>query len=180
MLLGGDEMGRTQLGNNNAYCQDNEISWFDWEHQDGELVAFTQRLIDLRRSHPVFRRRHFFQGQPLHGESVSDIAWFKADGSEMTDVDWREGFAKTLAVFLNGDAIPDLDARGQRVTDDSFLVLFNAHFEPVEFELPPESFGDRWVKVLDTADAMAEGTQMKVGDTLPVESRSLTLLRRGG
>ena len=180
MLLGGDEMGRTQGGNNNAYCQDNEVSWFDWDHQNGDLVAFTQRLIELRRSHPVFRRRHFFQGQPLHGEKVSDIAWFRTDGSEMTDDDWREGVAKTLGIFLNGDAIPDLDARGERVVDDSFLVLFNAHHEPATFVLPAERFGERWVKVLDTADAFDEGTQVKAGDALAVGGRSLALLRRGG
>jgi isoamylase len=180
MVLGGDEMGRTQHGNNNAYCQDNEISWFDWENQDGALVAFTQRLISLRKSHPVFRRRHFFQGQPLHGADVSDIAWFRADGSEMTDDDWRQGVAKTLGIFLNGDAIPDLDARGQRILDDSFLVLFNAHHEPVEFELPAERFGERWVKVVDTADEFDEGVQLKAGDAVDVEGRSLVLLRRGG
>ncbi|MGH9178791.1 MAG: glycogen debranching protein GlgX [Acidimicrobiales bacterium] len=180
MILGGDEMGRTQQGNNNAYCQDNEISWFDWERQDGDLVTYTQRLISLRRSHPVFRRRHFFQGQPLHGRGVSDIAWFRADGSEMTDDDWREGFAKTLGVFLNGAAIPDLDQRGQRIVDDSFLVLFNADDEPAGFVLPEERFGERWVKVIDTADAFDEGAQVKAGDTLAVEGRSLVLLRRGG
>jgi isoamylase len=180
MLLGGDEMGRTQGGNNNAYCQDNEVSWFDWDAQDGALVAFTQRLIRLRKTHPVFRRRHFFQGQPLHGEGVSDIDWFRSDGTEMTDADWREGYAKTLGVFLNGDAIPDLGARGERITDDSFLVLFNAHFEEVDFVLPPEQFGERWVKVLDTADAFDEGAQIKAAETLCVESRSLVLFRRGG
>jgi isoamylase len=180
MVLGGDEMGRTQHGNNNAYCQDNEVSWFDWRHQDGELFAFTQRLIAMRKSHPVFRRRHFFQGQPLHGAEVSDIAWFRADGSEMTDDDWREGLAKSLGIFLNGDAIPDLDARGQRVVDDSFLVLFNAHHEPVDFVLPEERFGERWVKIVDTADAFDEGANVKAGDALCVASRSLVLLRRGG
>ena len=180
MLLGGDEMGRTQRGNNNAYCQDNDVSWYDWDNQDGELVAFTQRLISLRNTHPVFRRRHFFQGQPLHGAGVSDIAWFRADGTEMSDIDWREGYAKTIGVFLNGDAIPDLGARGERITDDSFLVLFNAHFERVEFVLPAEEFGERWVKVLDTADAFDEGLQLKATEALDVESRSLVLLRRGG
>ena len=180
MILGGDELGRTQNGNNNAYCQDNELSWFDWDHRNGDLVAYTQRLINLRRSHPVFRRRYFFQGRPLHGESVSDIAWFRADGSEMTDDDWQEGLVKALGVFLNGDAIPDLDARGERVVDDSFLVLFNADHEPVTFVLPAERFGERWVKVLDTADAFDEGAQLKAGDSLAVENRSLVLLRRGG
>ncbi|HET7488121.1 MAG TPA: glycogen debranching protein GlgX [Acidimicrobiales bacterium] len=180
MLLGGDEMGRTQHGNNNAYCQDNELSWFDWDARDGELVAFTQRLIALRRTHPVFRRRHFFQGRPLHGDDVSDIAWFRTDGSSMNGEDWAAGFAKTLGVFLNGEAIPDLDARGERIVDDSFLVLFNAHHEPVDFELPPEEFGERWVKVLDTADAFDEGLQLKASDLICVEARSLSLFRRGG
>ncbi len=180
MLLGGDEMGRTQGGNNNAYCQDNEVSWFDWEQQDGAMVAFTQRLINLRKSHPVFRRRHFFQGQTLHGDDVSDIAWFRTDGTQMTDTDWREGYAKTLGVFLNGEAIPDLGARGERITDDSFLVLFNAHFEAVDFVLPTEQYGERWIKVLDTADSFDEGLQCKAAEKLAVESRSLVLLRRGG
>ena len=179
MILGGDELGRTQQGNNNAYCQDNEVSWFDWEHQDGELVAFTRRLIDIRRSHPVFRRRHFFQGRPLHGKGISDIAWLRADGSEMGDEDW-EGYASSLGVFLNGEGIPDLDARGERIHDDSFLVLFNPHHEQLEFLLPGDHFGERWVKILDTADAFEEGTQVKAGDSIPVESRSLVLLRRGG
>ncbi|MFP5376626.1 MAG: glycogen debranching protein GlgX [Acidimicrobiia bacterium] len=180
MILGGDELGRTQGGNNNAYCQDNEVSWFDWDRQDGMRVSFTRRLISLRKTHPVFRRRHFFQGQPLHGAGVSDIAWFRADGTEMNDEDWTRGVAKSLGVFLNGEAIPDLDARGERIVDDSFLVLFNAHHEPVEFRLPEERFGERWVKIVDTADDFDEGSQAKAGDVLAVESRSLVLLRRGG
>ncbi len=180
MVLGGDEMGRTQRGNNNAYCQDNEVSWFDWERQDGELVAFTRRLIDFRRSHPVFRRRRFFQGRPVYGHDQSDIAWFRPDGTEMGDEDWQEGRAKSLAVFLNGEAIPDLDARGERVTDDSFLVLFNAEADSMDFVLPEQRFGERWVKLLDTADAFDEGAQAKAGDALTIGGRSLVLLRRAG
>jgi glycogen operon protein len=180
MLLGGDEMGRTQGGNNNAYCQDNEVSWFDWDAQDGALVAFTQRLIELRREHPTFRRRRYFQGRALHGSEVGDIAWFRPDGSERTDEDWNEGYAKSIAVFLNGDAIPTPDLRGERVIDDSFIVLFNAHHEPLAFVLPPVEWGERWVKVLDTADSLSEGDQSKAGEELPVEARTLVLLRRVG
>src|SRR5205085_1563812 len=117
MLLGGDELGRTQQGNNNAYCQDNEISWFDWDlAPEQELLRdFSRRLVHLRRRHPVFRRRRFFQGQDIHGSGVGDIAWFRPDGSPMGDEDWNSGFAKSIAIFLNGQAIPDPDERGERV-----------------------------------------------------------------
>ncbi|MDQ3756799.1 MAG: glycogen debranching protein GlgX [Actinomycetota bacterium] len=178
MLLGGDELGRTQGGNNNAYCQDNEVSWFDWEQQDGATAAFTRRLIELRKAHPVFRRRRWFQGRPLRGEGCSDIAWFRPDGSEMGEDDWQSGFAKAVAVFLNGDAIPTPDARGQQVVDDSFLVLFNASDGDLDFTMPESRFGERWVKVLDTADALTEGDQFKAGDAVKAVARSVTLLRR--
>ena len=112
MLLGGDEIGRTQRGNNNAYCQDNEISWYDWERVDEDLLEFTRRLIALRREHPVFRRRRWFQGRPIRG--TVDIGWFRPDGTEMDDDDWDAGFAQSIGVFLNGDAITDRDERGQR------------------------------------------------------------------
>ncbi|HVF74237.1 MAG TPA: glycogen debranching protein GlgX [Acidimicrobiales bacterium] len=180
MLLGGDEMGRTQHGNNNAYCQDNEISWFDWENQDGELIAFTQRLVDLRKRHPIFRRRRWFQGRRLHGEDVADIAWFRPDGTEMNEDDWESGFAKSLAVFLNGDAIPTRDPRGQRIVDDSFLLLFNAYHENLDFALPPAPYGEGWIKVLDTADTFSEGDQYKAGDQVNTTARSLAVLRRVG
>ncbi len=179
MLLGGDEMARTQQGNNNAYCQDNEISWYDWEHQDGGLIAFTQRLIALRKHHPVFRRREYFQGRALHG-GCDDIAWFGPDGTEMSETDWQEGYAKSMAVFLNGEAIPSPDSRGDRVVDDTFLVLFNAHHEPIDFALPEERFGKRWIRTLDTADTLAEGDQVDADQTTRVEARSLVVLRRVG
>jgi len=178
MLLGGDEMGRTQQGNNNAYCQDNEVSWFDWQNQDGPFVAFTQRLIELRHQHPVFRRRRYFEGRPLHGQESVDIAWFRPDGTEMSEQDWQDGYTKSVGVFLNGQAIPSPDARGARVVDDSFLVLFNAHHESLVFVLP--AFADGWVKVLDTEDSFTEGDQLKAGAELAVGARSLTLLRRLG
>jgi glycogen operon protein len=180
MILGGDEMGRSQGGNNNAYCQDNETSWFDWENLDGTLVAFTTRMVALRRDHPVFRRRRWFQGRPLHGKGIADLAWFRPDGTEMEEQDWESGFAKSMAVFLNGDAIATTDARGARVVDDSFLVVFNAHHDDVDFTLPPDRFSSRWVKVVDTADAFSEGEQLKAGDSLEVPGRSLAVLRATG
>ncbi|WP_108251938.1 glycogen debranching protein GlgX [Planctomonas deserti] len=152
MICGGDEIGRTQGGNNNAYCQDNEISWLDWESADEEFLRFCAELIAFRREHPVFRRRRFFAGRPIFGTEMSDIAWIRPDGEEMTHDDWAVGFAKTLGVFLNGEELPDPGPRGQRVRDDSFLLLFNAHSEDVEFVLPGDPAGPaRWRPGLDTA-----------------------------
>jgi isoamylase len=180
MLLGGDEMGRTQGGNNNAYCQDNEISWFDWENVDQELLEYTSRLIAFRREHPSFRRRRWFLGTRIHGEGVRDIGWFRPDGELMGDEDWQKGFAKSLGVFLNGEAIPSLDARGDRVVDDSFYVLFNGHHEAVSFRLPPRpDWGERWMKVLDTASlGFVEGEETAAGGEVPVAGRAVVVLRR--
>ena len=173
-------MGRTQQGNNNAYCQDNEISWFDWDSIDGAMVAFTSRLVGLRRDHPIFRRRRWFHGRALHGEDVVDLAWLRPDGTEMEDADWESGFAKSIAVFLNGAEMHSTDSLGHPVIDDSFLVVFNAHHEVVTFTLPPERFASAWVAVVDTADALSEGAQYKAGDGFDVEGRSLVLLRATG
>jgi isoamylase len=202
MLLGGDEMGRTQGGNNNAYCQDNEISWLDWAlvEENADLVALTARLAEFRRDHPVFRRRRFFQGRPIHGSDVTDIGWFSPDGSEMSEEDWDSGFAKSVGVFLNGDAIPDPDPRGEKVTDDSFILLFNAHYEKLPFTIPNRDWGDHWVVVLDTdclvlrseggsaapaspttiawEPGFGEGEPVKKGDRIDVGPRSLVVLRR--
>jgi isoamylase len=150
MLLGGDEFGRTQHGNNNAYCQDNELSWFRWDEVDEELLTFSRDLIRLRHEHPVFRRRRWFQGRPLHGSGTTDIGWLTPEGEEMGDEDWEAGFARSLQVFLNGKGIASPDDRGNKVLDDSFLVLFNAHHEPLPFTLPPEAWAPRWQVVLDT------------------------------
>jgi glycogen operon protein len=189
MLLGGDEIGRTQGGNNNAYCQDNEISWFDWEHADEDLLAFTRALIHLQAEHPVFRRRHWFKGRPVRGAGVGDIAWFRPDGVEMSDEDWRNGFAKSFAVVLNGDALRELDEEGRQVRDDSFLLLFNAHEQALTFTVPawpdagagPES-GDRhvWTAVIDTAAGFVldEGRHMHGGEPIEVVGRSLLVLKR--
>ncbi|HEX6933777.1 MAG TPA: glycogen debranching enzyme, partial [Streptosporangiaceae bacterium] len=174
MLLAGDETGRTQHGNNNAYCQDNEISWLDWEHQDEALLAFTRAMIALRREHPVLRRRRWFQGVPIRG-SV-DIGWCRPDGGEMSDEDWGSGIG-SVGVFLNGEAITDRDRRGQRITDDSLLLLFNGHHEPIDWTLPKQ-WGEWWDLVVDTAASERAGTSGSSGQTLPVASRSVVVLIR--
>jgi len=184
MLCGGDEIGRTQRGNNNAYCQDNEISWYDWEHADERLLGFTRDLIRLRAEHPVFCRRRWFQGRPIHGTSVSDIGWFTPGGTEMSDEDWQAGFAKSLGVFLNGDAILTLDERGRRIVDDSFYVMFNAHSEPLEFVLPESKWGEQWSVTIDThglpdrVDVEKTGPNLAAGEQVRVHAWSLVLLRR--
>jgi isoamylase len=156
MLLAGDELGRTQRGNNNAYCQDNETSWVDWEMAGDEssLLEFARGVAELRRNHPVFRRRRFFTG-PADGAAgrPGDIAWFTPSGREMTDADWKTGYAKAMGVFLNGDAITEPDPRGERVRDETFLLLFSADSQPARFTLPAEDFGHRWEVVLDTGAA---------------------------
>jgi isoamylase len=183
MLLGGDEIGRTQGGNNNGYCQDNEISWYDWEQTDDSLLAFARGLIQFRHHHPVFRRRRWFQGRSIHGGQVSDIGWFTPGGEEMSEEDWRQGFAKSLGVFLNGAAIPTRNSRGERVTDDSFYVLFNVHSDPIDFMLPNGDWGKRWTVVLDTTeDGPPDDHRMdRVHDSLeilPVVPWSLVVLKR--
>ncbi|MDQ3354355.1 MAG: glycogen debranching protein GlgX, partial [Actinomycetota bacterium] len=183
MLLGGDELGRTQGGNNNGYCQDNEISWYDWDEVDEPLLEFTRWLMQFRRDHPVFRQRRWFQGRPIRGKGLADIAWFRTDGEEMSDYDWH-GSAPSLGMFLNGDAIASPDARGEHVPDDSFIALFSAHFQPVTFVLP-KLWGDCWEVVLDTAQPLPpvlvpeiDIPVHKPGEPVVVTSRSLVLLRR--
>ena len=150
MLLGGDELGRTQNGNNNGYCQDNELSWFDWESVDTDLLAFTSELIAFRFAHPVFRRRRWFQGVAIH-DHVDDIAWFTSDGSEMSDDDWNTDRPSSLGMFLNGSALSTRDRFGERLLDDSFLVLINAEHEPVTWKLPGQPFAAEWITKVDTA-----------------------------
>jgi glycogen operon protein len=184
MLCGGDEIGRTQHGNNNGYCQDNELSWYDWDAADTALLRFTRDLIRLRSSHPVFTRRRWFQGRPIRGSDVSDIGWFTPGGTEMSDQDWQAGFAKSLGVFLNGSAIRTMDEHGRHVVDDSFYVMFNAHSEQVEFVLPESKWGEQWTITLDTNDLPEHlvvdtvGRQLSAGEHLHVLGWSLVLLRR--
>ncbi len=227
MLTGGDEMGRSQRGNNNAYCQDNEISWVHWppavlgqgatrngsaqhvgsapggDSEPGSdsaagagaqgvlapgsaatLAGFTQRLIRLRRDHPVLRRRRYLQGGPVRGadDQLGDVAWFTPGGEEMTGQDWDAGFAQSLTVFLNGGAITEADRRGQPIRDDSFLLLFNASPDELEFALPPARYGEVWETVLDTARPAGpfdDTAAIKAGGLVPVRDRSMQVLRRG-
>jgi isoamylase len=181
MLLGGDELGRTQHGNNNAWCQDNDLSWFSWEldeHQH-ELVEFARRLIFMRRRHPVFRRRFFLEGRSVSGSGLPDVWWFRPDGRQMARRDWQAQDVRTLGMFLNGDELHEATARGEPITDESFLLLFNAHYEPVTFALPARRFGARWKLELSTADPHAGEVSFAAREQVPVESRSLLVLRRG-
>jgi isoamylase len=175
MLLGGDEIGRTQGGNNNAYCQDDEISWFAWDAVDESLRDFVRRVIALRRDHPVFRRRHWFQGRPIRG--TVDIGWFRSDGTEMDDADWDSGFARSVGLFLNGETIPERDPRGQHVTDDSFLVILNAHDERLDWTLPTQ-WGERWQVVVDTSGDLEPERESNPDKPLPVTARSVVVLTR--
>jgi isoamylase len=180
MLLAGDEAGHTQNGNNNAYCQDNEISWINWERANGsaELVALLQKVIALRAAHPVFRRRHFFQGRAIKGAGVKDILWLRPDGREMTDEEWNQEHARTLGMFLSGSAVDEVDERGQSVTDDNFLLLSNAHHEEIAFSLPIAASGMRWVALIDTSfqSTRSPGLQYDAGTFYPLKARSLALL----
>ncbi|HEY3747985.1 MAG TPA: glycogen debranching protein GlgX [Pseudonocardiaceae bacterium] len=185
MLLHGDEIGRTQDGNNNAYCQDSELSWVDWSlaAENEGLVDFVASLTAFRKEHPVFRRRRFFAGKPIgRGEELGDIAWFTPSGEEMKEQNWDDGFGKAIAVFLNGEGITDLDQRGEPVVDDSFLMAFNAHYENIEFTLPGKTYGTEWAVVVDTTtgEVVTESNKDTVpaGGGLTVTARSLVVLRR--
>ena len=182
MLLHGDELGRTQGGNNNAYCQDNPTSWLDWAGVRGNwaLMQFAAKVSKLRREHPVFRRRRFFQGAPVRRtDGVFDIAWFTPGGEEMSGQDWNVAMTSSLGVFLNGQGIPDHDARGGPVVDDSFLLLFNAHPDPIAFTLPGSEYADSWSVALDTAAPLVDRDELtKAGTSLDVAARSLLVLRR--
>ncbi|MFI7101005.1 glycogen debranching protein GlgX [Streptomyces sp. NPDC050161] len=210
MLSHGDEFGRTQRGNNNAYCQDNDVSWVHWPGGDGgaredgeasdadgscdaaeggeddgkrELAAFVRQLVRLRRDHPVFRRRRFFQGRPVEGtrDALSDIAWFTASGAEMGPCDWQSAHAKSLTVFLNGSSVSEPGPRGEQIVDDSFLLMFNAHAHEKEFTVPVHH-GRQWRVVVDTARprtvADGSGARVKAGDRLALSGRSLLVLQR--
>ncbi|GEL17617.1 glycogen debranching protein GlgX [Pseudonocardia asaccharolytica] len=201
MLLHGDELGRSQGGNNNAYCQDNEVAWVDWSlaEPNAGLLGFTAAMTALRHAHPVFRRRRFFAGRPIGPRrrsaitaTLPDIAWFAPSGEEMTERDWDSGFGKCVIVFFNGEGITEADPRGERVTDDSFLLCFNAHWEDIDVTLPAAEYGAEWVVVADTATgtvttlATAPGTVVATPPPVPggathrVPARSLVVLQRTG
>ncbi len=181
MLCGGDEIARTQQGNNNAYCQDDELSWTDW-HLDRtrrELLAFTRRLIRLRRDHPVLRRRRFFYGRPIQGSEIQDLAWFRPDGKEMTEENWRDPLGRCIGLRLAGDALTEVDADGRRVRDDTLLILLNAYHEPIPFVVPAHRPGVRWELVLDTRtkDGLRRHRALKGGEAYDLAGRSLSVLR---
>ncbi|HEY7967339.1 MAG TPA: glycogen debranching protein GlgX [Solirubrobacteraceae bacterium] len=182
MLLGGDEFGRTQDGNNNAWCQDNGISWLGWDHEDWQrsLCEFTRRLIALRRDHPVFRRTRFLDGGETEGSGLPDVWWFRADGRRMTRRDWASADSRTLGVFLNGDELAEETVDGRPIEDDSFIVLFNAHFEDVEMRLPSQSYGREWTVEVCTADASVAAGSESFGAraAVSVTARSMVILRR--
>ncbi|MFD5266525.1 glycogen debranching protein GlgX [Streptomyces sp. NPDC058335] len=184
MICHGDELGRTQRGNNNAYCQDNEVSWIDWRPTRGrrDLVDFTRRLIALRSAHPVLRRRRFFRGETVThaGQPLPDLVWLLPDAREMTDRNWQRSDAHCVGVFLNGDAIAEPDPRGRPVVDDSFLLLLNSYWEPVVFRLPGAEYGERWAVRVDTVepDGGPDETEYKAGAEVTVEARSLIVLTR--
>ncbi len=180
MLVAGDEIGHTQQGNNNAYCQDNEISWLDWNQEkvDKELLHFVQRLIALRRDHPVFRRRNFFQGRKIKGVEVQDIVWFKPDGHEMTDQEWNQDFARSLGLLLSGDAVDEVDERGRKIKDENFAILLNAHHEEIHFVLPVRPAESGWIVLVDTSCQTSQNPNhfYSSGDSYPLQPRSLALL----
>ena len=182
MLVCGDEMGRSQGGNNNAYCQDNEISWVNWqpESADQALLNFTQRLIEFRRQHPVFRQRKWFQGRAIHNSDANDIAWFNPDGSEMTRHQWDSDFAKAVSIFLNGEAIATVGSRGERILDNSFLLFFNAHCEPLKFAIPAKLQAWDWSVVIDTCASEFIGLGERHHQEAEVEARSVLVLQRLG
>jgi len=182
MIAHGDEMARTQQGNNNVYCQDSELAWMDWSlaEKNAELIEFTRNAIALRAEHPVFRRRRFFEGRPIRtGEQARDIAWLTPAGEEMTPEDWDSGFGKSLTVFLNGDGIPEPNQRGERVVDDSFLLCFNAHHETIEFVTPDGNYAKEWTVALNTASRTGTSEKsIEAGTPVEVTARSLLVLRK--
>ena len=183
MLLAGDEMGRTQLGSNNAYCQDNEISWIDWSMtpERSDLLAFVQRMLRIRREHQVFRRRNFFQGRQIRGREVKDVVWLSPEGREMNDEEWSQHFARCFGIYLAGDSLDETDKRGHPITDESFLILINAHHEEIEFRLPAFQGTSGWLVEVDTAHENG----LRANGTFPGDSgylmagRTLVLMQEG-
>ncbi len=180
MLLSGDEMGRSQSGNNNTYCHDNELSWLDWDLTDAnrDFLRYTQKLIKLMHDHPVLRRRHWFYGREIHGSGISDIGWFNVDGYEMKD-EWDAGFVKTLTVFLNGQEIATPSHKGEQIIDDSFLLMFNAHYDLLEFALPEDVRDRKWRLLIDTKTEgfVKRAKTFRKADKIPVAARSLVVLQ---
>jgi len=179
MLLAGDEIGRTQRGNNNSYCQDNEISWVDWEKADKDLLEFTRKLIHLRRNHAAFSRKNWFRGEPIKGKGIEDITWFQPNGSKMTPEHWDQNFAKSIAVFLNGQGLHAVNSEGEKVVDDNFYIIFNASDQAIDYKLPGEDYAKDWRIIFDTARYnQEEGKQLyKAAEKIKIDGRSVILLQ---
>jgi glycogen operon protein len=179
MISGGDEVCRTQGGNNNAYCQDNELSWTDWRQTPDrqDLLDFTRRVIRIWKDHPVLRRRKFFQGRGIRGAHVLDIAWLDPAGAEMTDEMWNSPDVRVLAVRLNGDAIQEVNERGERIVGDTILLMLNGGDEPASFVLPPTAPIERWDSLLDTSDPWQPSRRLRAGDRYELQGRSMAVLR---
>jgi isoamylase len=178
MILSGDEIGKSQFGNNNTYCQDNEISWINWNQVDQSLFDFTKKLIRLRKQHPAFSRKRWFQGQPIRGIGVEDIAWFSPDGTQMDDAKWNDARALSVGVFLNGLGLRCLDDDGEKMTDNNFFLVFNAHEQALDFTLPAAAFGDEWQIVFNSASPFEPGDDYYAPEQkFPVPGRSLVLLQ---
>jgi glycogen operon protein len=182
MILAGDEVSHTQQGNNNAYCQDNELGWHDWSWDEPKwhLLNFAKKMIRFRREHPLFHRREFFHGVPVGNPGRKDVAWLKPDGLEMTPEEWEKEFARCLGMWLNGEELPETDERGRALHDASYLVLFNAHHDLIEFELPQLPEGGTWLTEIDTVGVQGEPTAQGVhpAGSYPLEGRSLVVLRQ--
>jgi isoamylase len=177
MLQSGDELGRTQQGNNNAFCQDNELTWLNWKGVDQELLEFTKALISLRKEHPVFHRRKWFQGQKVRGSNAEDIAWLLPSGEQLSDQDWNTGYAKAIAIFFNGGGLHWPGDQGEKIKDNSFLIIFNAHHEDLEYTIPGEKYGKSWTRLLDTNTAKVKrSTALKPGDRLKAAERYVIVL----
>jgi glycogen operon protein len=178
MLVAGDEFGRTQQGNNNAYCQDNEISWLNWDEKDDSLLEFTSGLINFRLAHPAFCRNKWFQHKSIKG--IKDIEWFLPEGTIMSDQHWVESMAKSLGIFLSGDHLNEQNEHGEKITDDSFYIIFNSNELSVIFTLPDQTWGKSWTKILDTFDSFFDPEdkdfQVKAGEAIEVKGRSVILL----
>jgi glycogen operon protein len=179
MLLGGDELSHTQEGNNNAYCQDNETSWLDWELDDEkrQFLDFVKKVVKLYVQQPVLQRRRFFQGRAIRGSDIKDISWLSPDGKEMNDEAWNAGFVRCLGVRLAGDIIGETDERGQPIVGDTLLLLLNAHHEAIPFALPPHKEGQEWEFVFDTADPAAAPRALPDNGPYQLGGRSMAVLR---
>jgi glycogen operon protein len=180
MISGGDPIGHTQNGNNNAYCQDNPISWLNWNltPPDRDLLTFVQRIINLRRRHPIFHRRHFFQGRPIKGANVKDVLWLSARGDEMTEDEWRDPSLHCLGMYLSGQGLDETDVRGRKLSDESFLLLLNAYHEDVPFMLPAFHPSERWITWMDTSigNGLRPGKTHEAGTPYQLQARSMVVL----